>query len=119
MIQHQEITERVKSLILKNHVSDYYVWKNAEIPNASFSMMINNKAKWKLEFLVDIAELFNESFVWLVFGDDDHIEKKILYEIQNLKEENTLLKEELKNYRAVKDFIVKSSIAKESSKKEK
>lgn len=118
-IDHKKITERVKHLILKEKVSDYYVWKHAFIPNASFSMMINSKSNWKLEHLVNIAKLFQVSFNWLVFGDENCIKKEFLYEIKELREENLLLKEELSDYRIVKDIILKSKQSKHKKIKER
>lgn len=108
-INHKEITERVKSLILKNKVSDYYVWKNAVIPRATLSVMINNKSSWKLEYLISIANLFSVSFNWLLFGEDDYEEQQLIKENLNLREQNIMLKEEVETYRVIrKNFIEKS-----------
>ena len=119
MIEHEQITERVKSLILKNHVSDYYVWKNAKIPNASFSMMINNKAKWKLEFLVGISKLFNEPLNWLIFGEKEHFEKELIQENKKIKEENILLREEVATYRTIKKEFLKLAPQEQTTSKKK
>lgn len=98
-IKHSEITERIKTIIKKNSVSDYYVWTKTNIPRASFSAMINNKSPWKLEQLVDIANLFSECFNWLVFGEEDATTKELMNQINKLKKEDRLLRIEFGDYR--------------------
>ncbi|MFC2092728.1 hypothetical protein ACFLSV_02400 [Bacteroidota bacterium] len=100
-INHSEITKRIKTLIQQNKVSEYYVWKNTNIPRASFSMMINNKSPWKLEHLVNIANLFAKSFDWLVFEKEDASYKELESQLKKLKKENRKLKSELGNYRKI------------------
>lgn len=118
-INHKEITERVISKRGESRVTDYYIWKNSSIPRSTYYKMIKNESDWKMDYLLNIAKLFQVSFNWLVFGDEDYIKKEILYEIKELKEENLLLREELSDYRAVKDIIIKAKTSKTEKIKER
>ena len=100
-VNHSEITKRIKTLIKENRVSDYYVWTKTAIPRASFYAMINNKSPWKLEHLINIANLFAKSFDWLVFEEEDASNKELESQLKKLKEENQKLKSELKNYQKI------------------
>lgn len=98
MLQNDQITERIKKLILQNKVSDYYVWKNAHIPKSSFSNMINNNSEWKLEYIASIAVLFNVEIEWLIFGKANYIIQELVKENKSLYDEVLVLREKVATY---------------------
>ena len=120
MLQNEQISERVKKLILKHRVSDYYVHKNAHIPKSSFSRMINNTQEWKLQYVVSIATLFRVEIDWLLYGRLNHTIDELSKENAELKEEVLILREKVSTYEvAAKKASDIQPSKKQKNKKEK
>ncbi len=98
MFNNSQITERIKKLILTNKKSDYYVWKNANIPKSSFSKMINNISEWKLKHVVSVVMLFSVEIESVLFGKENYVHSKLLKEYKELKEKVMMLREKVATY---------------------
>ncbi len=102
---HREITRRIRGLISKNKISEYRVRTKTKIPAASFSNMINNKAPWKLDYLVRIATYFNVTCNWLVHGKEEYLDDLLTFKLNELEREIKSLKNDIKAYEKIVEIV--------------
>lgn len=70
-----QFTERVKEQMNKYKLTNNTLALVLDISLKSTNDLMNNVSPWRLKYIVKVAQYFAVTTDYLIFGDNDHIEK--------------------------------------------